>query len=278
MKRILFYLTIILSASSTLAFSQEAAVVSDEKLSEGLSAYFNYLDRYPKTLSFLGNAHHGEIEIIFDKQKIFDIQQKTGRKVGIVAEDNYWLWINDAVKFPNGTYGVYGRLLWRQSLAGATGVAVMVMLPNGKIALNRNFRHTTRSWEYELPRGGVDIGETIEAAAAREVQEETGMIIDQLQLLGQIAVDSGVTNAVVSVFFARILAQQMSQPEDSEAIAAVDFFSIEELKKGFIDGCLSVRINEEMCKIPLRDPFLAFALFQADLRLLCASKCWFSDP
>jgi ADP-ribose pyrophosphatase len=269
MKPILFCLSLILPISSIFAIGQEAVVASDEKLPEVLNAYFNYLNQYPKILSFLGNAHQGEIEIILDKQKIFDIQQKTARKVGVVAEDNYWLWINDAVKFPNGTYGVYGRLLWRQSLTGATGVAVMAVLPNGKIALNRNFRHATRSWEYELPRGAVNNGETIEEAAAREVKEETGMIIDQLQLLGQIAIDSGVTNAVVPVFFAKIVAQQKAQPETSEAIASIDFFSVEELKKGFIDGFLSARINgEEICKIPLRDSFLAFALFQVDLRNL----------
>jgi ADP-ribose pyrophosphatase len=259
MKRILFCLTLILSTSLASAH---------EKLPEGLNAYFNYLDQYPKTLLPLGNAQEGEIEIIIDRQKIFDIQQKTGRKVGVVAEDNYWLWINDAVKFPNGKCGVYGRLLWRQSLTGATGVAVMAMLPDGKIVLNRNFRHATRSWEYELPRGAVSIGETIEDAAAREVKEETGMILDQLQLLGQVATDSGITNAVIPVFLAKITAQQEAQPEDSEAIAAIEAFSVEELKKGFVDGYLSIRVNEEIRKIPLRDPFLAFALFQANLRFL----------
>lgn len=267
MRPFLFCLSLILSTSVTFAGSQTPVVTSSEKVPEALRAYFNYFDQYPKTLGFLGDADQGEIGIVLDKQKIFEIEQKMGRKVGVVAEDNYWLWINDAVKFPSGKYGVYGRLLWRQSLTGATGVAVMAVLPNGKIVLNRNFRHATRSWEYELPRGGCGIGETVENAAIREAKEETGMIIDQLQLLGEVATDAGVTNAIVPVFFARTIAQQDSQPEDSEAIAAIESFSVDELKKGFIDGYLSVTVNQQVCKIPLRDPYLAFALLQTDLRM-----------
>ena len=268
MKRILCCLPFIFSASLAFGVSQNTDLALDKKTPEYLKlrAYFDYLDQYPKTLAFLGDANQGEIEIILDEQKIADIQKKMNRKVGIVAEDNYWLWINDAVKFPNGKYGVYGRLLWRQSLTGATGVAVMAILPNGKIVLNRNFRHATRSWEYELPRGAVGIGERMEDAAMREVKEETGMVVDQLQLLGNMATDSGVTNAVIPVFLAKVVAQEEAQPEDSEAIAAIESFSVEELKRGFVDGYLSVKVNGEMRNIPLRDPFLAFALFQADLR------------
>lgn len=262
MKYLLFYL--FLFSSLALAADQKTPSAA----SDTLDSYFSYLDKYPQTLLPIGDATLGEIEIILDKKKMCELQQKTGRKIGVIAEDNYWLWINDAVKFPNGKEGVYGRLLWRQSLTGPTGVAVMAILPNGKIVLNRNFRHATRSWEYELPRGGRNANESIESAAIREVKEETGMLIDQLHLLGQIATDSGITNSVAPVFLARVVAEEESQPDDSEAIAAIVAFSLEELKKGFLDGFLTLKINGETQKIPLRDPFLAFALFQADLRSL----------
>ena len=93
-------------------------------------AYFQYLEKHPALSSCMENAEQGEIEIILDKQKMLEIQQKMGRKVGFVAEDNYWLWINDAVKFPSGKYGIYARLLVRQSLQGTPGVAVLpILLP-----------------------------------------------------------------------------------------------------------------------------------------------------
>lgn len=246
----------------SMVFVFTAPLFADQSVED----YFDYLDKYPKLSSYLGDAEQGEIEIILDKQKISAIQKQTGRMVGIVGKDTYWLWINDAVKFPSGKEGVYSRLLSIQSLRGPTGVAVMPILPNGKIALNRNFRHATRSWEYELPRGGVNINETIEEAAMREVKEETGMILENLKLLGHIAPDSGITNAIIPIFLAKTVAQEEAQPEDSEAIAAIEAFSIEEIKKGFIDGYLSAQVNGELCQIPLRDPFLAFAIFQAELQ------------
>jgi ADP-ribose pyrophosphatase len=225
--------------------------------------YLQYLNKY-KTLGPFGKASEGEIEIILDKEKIAEIERSTGRKVGIVANDKYWIWINDAVYFPSGKSGVYGRVMWQQALRGLTGVAVMVVLPDGRIVLNRNYRHATRSWEYELPRGASEPGETIEAVALREVKEETGMVIDQLILLGEIAPDTGMVNAVVPVVMAKLMSQEEAAPEDSEAIAGIEAFTVKELKQGYIEGYL-IRNGK---KIPLRDPFLAFALFQADLRHL----------
>lgn len=251
----------------TFACEMQAKSITSVDL---LIPYYKYIDCYPTLISPMGKAEKGEIEILLDRQKIVEIQQKTGRNVGIIAEDYYWIWINDAVKFPSGKEGVYGRLLWKQSLTGPTGVAVMPMLPNGKIVLNRNFRHATRSWEYELPRGGVNVNESIEDAAIREVKEETGMTIDKLHPLGQIAIDSGVTNSIAPIFLAKVVAQGHASPENSEAIAGIESFTLAELKKGYIDGYLSIKVNGEMQQIALRDPFLAFALFQAEIRNLLA--------
>jgi len=233
-----------------------------------LEDYFKYLRTHPNTLGPLGNADKGEIEIIKDKQKISEIEKETGRHVGVIAEDKYWVWLNDAVKFPNNKYGVYGRLIWKCSLEanGRPGAVVIAILPDGNVALNRNYRHATRSWEYELPRGGRNSDESLEDTARREVKEETGMIIQELTPLGEIAADSGTLNSICSVFYAKVIEQQNSAVEDSEAIASIDAFSVAELKQGFIDGYLIANIDNENQKIPLRDPFLAYALLMMDIK------------
>lgn len=233
-----------------------------------IESYFRLLDQYPQTLGPLGDAQQGEIEIIQDRKKIEELEQTMGRKIGIVAQDKYWLWINDPVKFPSGKYGVYGRFLWQQSLKGAPGVAVMAVLPDGRIVLNRNYRHATRSWEYELPRGARGADETSEAAAVREVKEETGMVLDKISFLGNMTVDTGFTNSIVPIFMAKVIHQDKATPEDSEAIAGIEAFSLKELKEGYINGYLLMTEKGKTVKIPLRDPFLTFALFQAELRKL----------
>lgn len=245
-------------------------VVAEENSSK--VAYFEYVKKYPQLVTPIGSAEQGEIEIVLDEEKIASIEQEKGRKVGVIADDSYWLWINDAVKFPSGSYGVYGRIIQKQSFSKVVGVAVMPILPDGRIALNRNFRHATRSWEYELPRGGSNPEETIEDVARREVKEETGMILDCFHILGYMAVDSGLMGTVAPVILAKVVAQEESSPEDSEAIAAIDAFSVEEIKEGLVKGYLCAQVNGAIVKIPLRDPFLAFALLQAELQHLLPDK------
>lgn len=230
-----------------------------------LEHYFQYLNTYPNILGPIGSADNGEIEIVQDMNKILEIEKNTGCRVGVLAEDKYRIWFNDAVKFPNNKYVVYGRYLWKNSLQGKPAIAVLPILPNGNVILIRNFRHATRSWEYELPRGGREQNETIEDAAKREVKEETGFILDELVSLGEIAVDSGTLNTIMTVISAKVIDSQQSTAEDTEVIAAADAFSISELKAGYVKGCLDVRINGERKCVPLRDPFLAYALFMLNV-------------
>jgi ADP-ribose pyrophosphatase len=276
MKNISLFSLLLLTASLSCADASHkvavAAAPNENKLPSALDAYFEYLDTYPAALGPMGDAASGEIEIIRDKDKIAEIEQKMGRKVGIIAIDKYWVWLNDAVKFPKGNYGIYGRMLWVAALDKAAGVAVMPVLPNGKIPLNRNFRHATRSWEYELPRGRVETGESIHAAAQREVKEETGMQLDTLHLLGNMAVDTGLTGTVVPIFLAMVLNEEEATPDEFEAIAAIEAFTISEIKQGLVDGYITATVEGKPCKIPLRDPFLAFALLQAELQSLLTKE------
>lgn len=243
-------------------------------------SYLELLKEYPQTLGPWGKAQEKEIEIIRDPVRMKEIEDRMGRKVGIVARDNYWMWVNDAVEFPNGKTGIYARLLWVKSLKGPAGVAVLAILPNNKIVLNCNYRHATRSWELELPRGGKELNESIEDAAKREVKEETGMVISELQSLGEMAPDSGLTNSIVPIYMAKVIAKENAAPEDSEAIAKILAFSYEDLKKAFLKGSITLDIEGETKQVFVRDPFLAFALFKADLKSNSGEEisAWKSQP
>ncbi|MEK7153090.1 MAG: NUDIX domain-containing protein [Patescibacteria group bacterium] len=62
-------------------------------------------------------------------------------------------------------------LQWRPSAYG-------IVLRDKKVLLCKHYG------KFNLPGGGVDLGEKLEAALSREVQEETGIIIANPRLLG----------------------------------------------------------------------------------------------
>jgi ADP-ribose pyrophosphatase len=189
--------------------------------------------------------------------------------VGIVNEDQNWIWLRDAVYFPQGTPGTCDRLLWRSELKeNSPGVAVLPVLPSGKIILILTYRHATRSWELELPRGGMESKETFEEAAFRELKEETGFVASAVSFLGEIATDTGVHSSVIPVFMGKISAQDESAPEYFEAIAGTLAFTKDEIKEGLVKGFLEVTIHGVKKQIPLRDAFLTFAILHAECRKL----------
>lgn len=232
--------------------------------------YLELFKQHPNLIPYQGNASQGEIEVILDESKMAEIEKATGRDVGIMKQDKYWLWVNDACLFPNGREGVYGRILWVKALESCPDVAVMPVTKENKFVLNCNFRHATRSWEVELPRGLVNIGEDAEAAAKREAIEETGMVIDKLLLLGEMAPDSGVISSVVPIYLAKVVEQQSAHHEDSEAIEETLFLSISEIKEGFKKGYYDWVIRGESKRVYFRDPFLSYAILMYELKILAS--------
>lgn len=247
---------------------------------EPLEKYFSYIQQLERPT---GSYQNGEIELVLEPAKISEIEKvqetrllKKGfspadahdfSHIGIVSEDQYWIWLRDAVYFPKGTSGTYDRLVPRTALRSPSpGVAVLPVLPSGHIVLNLNYRHAMRSWELELPRGGKDGDESDEETALRELKEETGMEVSSLTFLGKLATDTGMIDSVVPIYLGSVSSQGLSDQEESEAIDGTLAFTKEELRQGLIQGYLEVSLHNKKEKIPLRDAFFAFAFLQAELR------------
>ena len=63
------------------------------------------------------------------------------------------------------------------------GIAAAVVVDNGRVLMvRRRVKEGTLSWQ--LPAGAIEPGETAEQAAVRETNEETGLVVSAVTLLG----------------------------------------------------------------------------------------------
>jgi ADP-ribose pyrophosphatase YjhB (NUDIX family) len=64
------------------------------------------------------------------------------------------------------------------------GIGVVVLRPGGVLLVRRGKPPRVGSWS--LPGGAQELGETVEAAARRELFEETGLTVDALHLAAHV--------------------------------------------------------------------------------------------
>ena len=116
-------------------------------------------------------------------------------------------------------------------------VAVLGLTPEGRILFVRQYRPVTETVTLELPCGLVDAGETPEAAAARELMEETGYRAEALELLGNLVPDAGrLGNRLWCFFAAGTVPVKPLQPSEPglEALAMAP----EEVARRLADGSI----------------------------------------
>lgn len=98
-------------------------------------------------------------------------------------------------------------------------VAVVAMREGGDIALIRQYRHPLKDYILELPAGLMDNNqERPDQTALRELQEETGLVANEIRPLLTIASSPGFTDELVEVYLATDLVEgQRPAGVDEEA-------------------------------------------------------------
>jgi ADP-ribose pyrophosphatase len=97
--------------------------------------------------------------------------------------------------YPTGDYYVLER---------PDSVSIVPVTPSGRTVLLRQERHPLAESTWEFPGGHVDAGETAEAAARRELREETGLAGGALELLSWHYPIAGLTASRTTVFALRL--------------------------------------------------------------------------
>lgn len=147
-----------------------------------------------------------------------------------IVYENPWIKVHEDKTIDlNGNQGVYGYLESRDS------VMVVVLNERDEIYLLRNFRYPSKSFGWELPGGGADNEEPINASR-RELEEETGIIADSWETLGQAYVCNGLMTEKMSVLLARDLRFDGIKEDSDEVFSGAKFFSLEDIEKMIDDG------------------------------------------
>jgi len=143
---------------------------------------------------------------------------------GVVYADPYVMMLRDAVRRPSGDLGTYIRLVPAGNAAGV----VILPIHNGRVVLVRHFRHATRNWQWELPRGFGLPGTDPADDARRELRDEIGVEAAKLHELGTIYPDTGMTAAAVRLFLAEVTEEPWAA-DRAEGITEIREVSPEEL-------------------------------------------------
>jgi ADP-ribose pyrophosphatase len=99
-----------------------------------------------------------------------------------------------------------------------------VILPafdDGTVALVRQYRHPAVKYLLELPAGTLNENERPEEGAARELEEELGVVAGRLEKLSEFFVSPGFCEEKMWLFLAAELTQSQQRLEDDEIIEVV---------------------------------------------------------
>jgi len=116
----------------------------------------------------------------------------------------------DSVRLPDG------RVSSREYIKHPGAVAVLALLDNGNLVMERQFRYAPQREFIELPAGKIDHGEDILLTAQRELLEETGYVASEWIHLATAWPCIGYADERMEYFLARGLTHQGRKLDDGE--------------------------------------------------------------
>lgn len=147
----------------------------------------------------------------------------------------------DTMQIPNGNIAKWDLIDHK----GAA--AVVAVRGDGKLLMVRQYRNALERETLEIPAGGLNDREepTIDAAA-RELEEETGYVSDELELLNSIYTTVAFCNEKIDIYLARDLKPGVQHLDEDEYLN-VEAWDVEELKQMIFDG--KIQDSKTICAI-----------------------------
>lgn len=120
--------------------------------------------------------------------------------------------VRDTVRLPGGTEAT------REYVLHPGAVMVIALRDDGRVVLERQYRHPMQAVMVEFPAGKFDPGEGSLNCAQRELREETGYVAREWAFAGRLAPTIAYSDEVIDIWFARGLAQGERALDDGEAL------------------------------------------------------------
>lgn len=133
--------------------------------------------------------------------------------------ENPWLKLReDIAEMPNGKTTIYGVI------ECAECVGVLPFIDDDHVVMVRQYRYVFgEDHRWEMPTGGVKPGESLEAAARRELREEVGFDAAELQQVSTYFTSKSVMREIGHLFVGRGLTQVEAIPDETEFLEIAIF-------------------------------------------------------
>lgn len=135
-----------------------------------------------------------------------------------IVYQNPWIKLReDKVIRPDGRSGIFGVVEMKH------GISVLPVDDENNVYLTKEYHYAIEKETIEAVSGGIDEGEEKEQAAKRELEEELGIIADEIIYLGEILPLTTMVNITNHLFIAKKLKFSASKPEGTEIIKMVKY-------------------------------------------------------
>lgn len=124
----------------------------------------------------------------------------------------------------------------REIIRHPGAVVVIGELPDGRFVMVRQYRKPVEKEIIEAVAGVLEKGESPSVCAAREVEEETGYHVDELNELGQVFTSPGFTDETLFLFHARLSSEKREVQLDDDERVEVIYFTKSEIEELMVSG------------------------------------------
>jgi len=150
-----------------------------------------------------------------------------------LLKGHFLLVVRETVRLPDGGAAT------REFVLHPGAVAIVPLLDDGRIVLERQYRHPTGKVMIEIPAGKLDPGEELLACARRELLEETGYVAREWAYAFTVYPTVAYSDEAIAIWFARGLEHRGARLDEGEFLDVITATPQE-----FLDWCRDGRVQD----------------------------------